>query len=79
MKNEDNDTYIIDFEDILPPIDYLTKNEIKFVRNYLDRLKVDINEDQDIVISTLTSEKLGYFITDIIREYNIFINKYPFF
>lgn len=72
MEDFEKDTYMIEINDIIQRRTNLTKDEILFVRNYFDRLKIDIEEDQDIVIMTLTSETFGNFIVDIIRSYNTF-------
>jgi len=44
----------------------ITNRDKEFVNKFLDKLRVDYNEDDDIVMST---KQLVYFICITIREY----------
>lgn len=75
MENFERNTYQLEIEDIIQYIENLTQEEIKFVRHYFNFIKVDIEEDEDIVFSTMNSNTLGNLIIDIVRKYISFSQK----
>lgn len=70
----ERDEYQISFLEIIPPIDNLTEDEIKFVRLLTDELKIDLELNVDITIQTDPID-FSYFLVHIIRQYHNQINQ----
>jgi hypothetical protein len=71
LKQIKKDAYYLEINEI-PPIEERTVEETQFIENYLDKLDVDIEYVEDIILST---SELIHIITWIMRDYDIFKGK----
>ena len=66
MVRIDKNTYYLDLDELFPTEDMITNRDKEFVNGFLDKLRVDYNEDDDLIMST---KQLVYFICITVREY----------
>ena len=71
-KRIEKDTYYLDAEDIFP-IEYMTLEEVEFIKHCLNKIHVDIESDDEEVI-VLDTKQIFFLLTGIMREYNIFLS-----
>lgn len=67
----EKDTYYLDTEEIFP-IEYMTLEEVEFIKHCLNKINVDIESDDEEVI-VLDTKQIFFLLTGIMREYNIFL------
>jgi hypothetical protein len=66
MDKIERNTYYLDIDELLPTENMITNRDKEFIDGFLDKLRVDYNEDDDIIMST---KQLVYLITITVREY----------
>jgi len=74
MEKEYGDLYYLEFKDLIPTKRKMTEQQQEFVRSYLSKLGVDMEEDPLITISPMDSKMFGFQILDVIIEYEKKLN-----
>ena len=65
---QQRDSYYMDLKDLKFDTTNVTKIEVKFIRYYLDKLSIDMVDEEDNMIVG-TSNEVANLIVDVIREY----------
>lgn len=67
-------TLLFDFKEINTNQEYeITTNEKRFIRNFLQKVLIDPDEDDSIIFSETNPIDFSYFILFVMREYDSFI------
>lgn len=74
MVKEYGELYYLELKDLIPTNRKMTEQHREFVRFYLSKLNVDIEEDPLITISPIDSVTFGFQILDVIVEYEKRLN-----
>ena len=70
MEINNVNEYRLSFEDFVPRPKNITNSEIDFVREYLWKLKIDVDDDYQKILITTDGSEFSYFLTNVIRSYN---------
>lgn len=70
-------TLFFDFKEIIPCKDCeITRNEKLFINYFMEKILINLEEDEIIVIDETNPVEFGNFLLSVMREYEYYLSKY---
>lgn len=70
-------TLFFDFKEIIPCKECeITRNEKLFINYFMEKILINLEEDEIIVIDETNPVEFGNFLLSVMREYEYYLSKY---
>lgn len=76
IKSKMGNTYLFDFKEMIPCSECsITTDEKRFVRYFMEKLYINFDEDEVIILDDTNPIEFGHFLLTIMREYEYYLHK----